>query len=94
MLMFHKPGPYVLLISLSLILIFILGVRYGQSVEKTNKKIDFILSITPTRQPTPTPTLGFQEYKSKKWGIKYTFPDNWQILEASNSASVSFQLKK
>jgi len=92
--MFHKPGPYILLISLSLILIFILGIRYGQSIEKTNKKVDFMLSIVPTQiPPTPTP-ISYQEYKSKKSGIKYTFPTDLEMLESTNSASVSFQLKK
>jgi hypothetical protein len=40
-------------------LIFILGIRYGQRVEKNNKVVDYILSITPypTYTPYPTPEL-------------------------------------
>jgi len=92
--MLRKPGPYILLITLSLILIFILGVRYGQSVEKNNEKVDFYLSLPPTKAP-PTPTaMIYQESKSKKSNIKYTFPANLEMKESTNSASVSFELKK
>ncbi len=54
-----KSKSYLLLFFLALILVFILGVRYGQKVEKTNKIIDYVLSITPRITPTvpisPTP---------------------------------------
>lgn len=50
--------PVFLIFFLILILIFILGVRYGQSIERNNKIIDYILSITPypTYTPYPSPT--------------------------------------
>jgi len=50
-----KTKSYVFLYVMILILIFILGVRYGQRVEKNNKVIDYLLSITPSLLPTPTP---------------------------------------
>jgi len=91
--MSHKIGPYLVLTTLLIILVFILGVRYGQRVEKANKQIDFVLSITPTpKPPTPTP-ISYQDYKSKKWGLKFTFPAHWQIKEATNSPAVFFELK-
>ena len=91
--MSKKSGPYILLITLLLVLVLILGIRYGQNVEKTNKKIDCILSITPTRPPpSPTP-ITYQDYKSKKSGIKYTFPTNLSIKEATNSSAVLFEIK-
>lgn len=54
-----KKASYVFIFFLVLILIFILGVRYGQKVEKNNKVVDYILSITPypTYTPYPTPEL-------------------------------------
>jgi hypothetical protein len=50
-----KNKPHLLLIFLAVILAFILGVRYGQGVEKNNKTVDYLLSITPTHSSSPTP---------------------------------------
>jgi hypothetical protein len=92
--MSQKSGPYILLITLLLILVLILGIRYGQNVEKTNQKVDCVLSITPT-PPPPTPTsITYKDYKSKKNGIKYTFPANLDIKESTNSPAVLFEIKK
>ncbi len=54
-----KKTSYIFLFFLLIVLIFILGVRYGQKVEKNNKVVDYILSITPypTYTPYPTPEL-------------------------------------
>ena len=53
---------YLLLVILILVLAFILGFRSGQKVEKTNEKINYLLSITPTKvPPTPTP-ISYKEY--------------------------------
>lgn len=51
-----KKTSYIFLFLLFIILIFILGVRYGQKVEKNNKVVDYILSITPYPTYTPYPT--------------------------------------
>ena len=52
-----KTKSYALLFAMILILIFILGVRYGQKVEKNDKAVDYILSITPYPTYTPYPTI-------------------------------------
>ena len=89
-----KTKSYIFLFILLLILFFILGVRYGQKVEKNNKVVDYILSITPTKvPPTPTP-ISYKEYKSKKWGLKFTYPDNLQVVESSKSAEILLEIKK
>lgn len=51
----NKPTFFILF--LILILTFILGFRYGQYVEKSNKKIDYILSITSSPTYTPYPEV-------------------------------------
>lgn len=51
-----KKTSYFFLFFLFVVLIFILGVRYGQKVEKNNKVVDYILSITPYPTYTPYPT--------------------------------------
>ena len=86
-----KPKTLVLIVILLLILFFILGVRYGHKVEKTNKVIDFILSITPTPKPTNTPTptpLIFEDYKSKRWGLRFKYPKNFEIKESTTSPEI------
>lgn len=52
-----KKTPYVFLIVLIVVLVFIIGFRSGQKTEKTNKIIDYILSITPYPTYTPYPTI-------------------------------------
>lgn len=92
----HKKGPYILLGTLTIVLIFIVGVRYGQHVEKTNKVINYVLSITPSptmKSVTPTPVV-YQNYKSKKWGLTFTFPDNLQIKESATASAILFEVKK
>ena len=51
-----KIKPYLFLFFLVVILVFILGVRYGQRVEKNNKVVDYILKITPYPTYTPFPS--------------------------------------
>ena len=48
-----KTKSYVFLFVIILILVFILGVRYGQKVEKNNKIVDYLLSITPIPSSAP-----------------------------------------
>jgi len=85
--------PYLFLLTLFIVLVFIVGVRYGQYVEKTNKIINYTLSITPTKPPTPTPTWVFEEYKSKKWGVKFSYPSFLEIKEATNETKIIIDLK-
>ena len=82
---------YLLLVILILVLAFILGFRSGQKVEKTNEKINYLLSITPTKvPPTPTP-ISYKEYKSKKWGLKFTYPADLEVKESSKAPEILFE---
>lgn len=65
-----KKASYVFIFFLVLILIFILGVRYGQTVEKNNKVVDYILSITPYPTYTPYPTAELTKTASVSPTIK------------------------
>lgn len=86
-----KRNPYLLIFILITILVYILGFRYGQSTEKTNEAIDYILSITPTpRPPTPTP-VKYSESTSKRWGIKFQYPSNLVIKESTNTPEIKFE---
>jgi hypothetical protein len=85
----RKLRPYILITTLVLILIFILGVRYGQNVEKANKKINFMISIPP---PKPVPTekpIEFKNYQSKGCNLEFLYPSTLLILnESTNSATL------
>lgn len=89
-----KIKSYLFLFFLICILIFILGVRYGQNVEKNNKVINYLLSITPTSlPPTPIP-VKYKDYKSKKWGLKFTYPAGLEIKEDATAPAILFEIKK
>ncbi len=88
-----KKTPYVFLFTLLIVLVFLVGFRSGQKVEKSNKTINYLLSITPTKiPPSPTPMI-YTEYKSKKWGLKFTYPNNLEIKESTTSSEISFEVK-
>ena len=86
-----KPKTYIFIALLLILLFFTLGVRYGQYVEKQNKVIDYLLSITPTPSPTPTPTITYIEYKSRRFGLKFIYPKGWQIEEATKGSEIRFR---
>jgi hypothetical protein len=85
-----KSKPYLVLFLLLLILVFILGIRYGQKVEKTNKVINYVLSITPTAPISPTP-LKYATSESKIWKIKFTYPSFLKVKEDASKSSVIFE---
>jgi len=89
-----KTESYIFIVVLIVISVFILGVRYGQKIEKNNKKVEYIMKITPTiPSPSPIP-IKYTEYKSKKWGIKFTYPDNLEIKEDATAPAILFKYGK
>jgi hypothetical protein len=70
----RKKVPYIFLGILIVIVIFILGVKLGGRVEKTNKVIDVILSLPPTKTPAPTKPIAFDTFKHKECGIQFLYP--------------------
>lgn len=77
-----------------MILVFIFGVRYGQSIEKNNKVVDYLLKITPTK-PASTPTpIKYIDYKSKRWGIKFTYPSGLEVKEDATAPAILFRYEK
>lgn len=84
-----KRGPFILLLVLSLILIFIFGVRYGQRVEKTNKAINYLLSLPPTKPPEPTQKpLSFQTYINKDCAVQFLYPVTVNLVKNSTFSAV------
>ena len=85
----QKKLPYIFLFILVIILIFVIGTRYGQSVERTNKVINFIMSITPTKAitPTPMPTITYLTYTQKGCGLAFLYPSTMTVVTESTSAA-------
>ncbi len=80
-----KRGPFILIALLLIVLIFIVGVRYGQRVQTTNKAISLILSQAPS-QPTATSVpLRFSTYTSKGCGFEVLYPSTVDIVKESTS---------
>jgi len=85
-----KSKSYLLLSFLVCVLAFILGVRYGQKVEKANKVINYFLSITPTKMPVPTP-FKYATSESKIWKIKFTYPSSLKVKEDPTKSAILFE---
>lgn len=91
----NKIGPIILVVVLIVVLFFILGVRYGQKVEQSNKVINYLLSITPTRIPPTQQSLEFVSYKNTKCGIEFLYPSSLKLDQQGTwSAQFSENKKK
>lgn len=87
-------GPYFLLTILAILLFFIVGVRYGQRVEKENKKISYLLSLAPTKTVSPTEVpLQFRTYSHADCAIQFLYPSLLK-LEKETSTSATFVKNK
>lgn len=86
-----KLKSYFFISFLIVVLFFILGIRYGQRVEKNNKLVDYLLSLpSPTPKISPTPLI-YKDYKSKRWGLKFTFPAGLEVKESTTAPEILFE---
>ena len=82
-----KSLPYIFLAFLCAILLFILGVRYGQRVEQTNKAISYLVHLPPSPPVAPTLSpLGFSTYTHSLCGVSFLIPN---LIERKNESSTS-----
>ena len=86
----NQYTPYIFLGILMTVFVFILGLRYGQKVEKDNKVINYLISLPPTKSvPTNIP-LEFKTYENKNCHIKFLYPSKLIINNiGSNSAELT-----
>jgi len=87
--MFRKKGPIFLLIFLLFILIFVIGVRYGQTIERVNKFIDYLPKLTPAPSPTPAKELSYLRYHFDSCSVSFVYPSDLTLTETSGSARFS-----
>ncbi len=83
-----KRASIVLLLILVIVLIFIVGVRYGQKVEKTNKIVNYLISIPPSATLQPTqPKVEFKKYTNKACGVEFLYLSQFEKLQESSEAA-------
>ena len=90
----NRITPYLFLIFLTVLLFFILGFRYGQKVENTNKMTQLLVSIppSPTSQPT-SPPLAFKTYRNEGCGISFLYPASFSLEKESSVGAIFFGKK-
>ncbi len=93
--MVRKYAPNILLLALILITTFLFGVKYGQKVEKFDKYLQFILSLTPTpkQEQTNNKTYKFKILQWKECGLKFVYPESFEIKKNSRTLELTFQKK-
>jgi len=94
--MSKKSLPYFFLAFLFVVLVFILGVRYGQQVEKVNKNVSYLMSLPPSPTIAPTaPPLAFSEYAHEGCKVSFLIPNELEkTTESTSSALFSSRNKK
>lgn len=100
----RKTTPYFFLGFLLLVLLFIVGVRYGQRVERTNKLTSYLVSIVPSATLAPsTAPLAFKTYKHALCGVQFLLPISFTtvkegsegaMLQDAGTIKVSFECQK
>lgn len=82
-----QKTPLILLLSLTAVLIFIVGIRYGQHVESTNKQNAYNFSLIPKVVPsTPAKQIKYGVFTHKPCKVEFVIPDN---LKKTTESSVS-----
>lgn len=87
--------PFIFLFILLIIFFFIIGVRYGQRVEKANKIIDYALSLppSPTLQPTQVP-LEFKTLTIKQCSLQFVYPNFLNPEKETSTSAVLIKEKQ
>ena len=83
----NKKGPYFLIGSLVLVIFFIAGLQYGKQVEKANKTITALLSVSPTRPDEPI-KISYDRFKHKECGVSFVYPSLISLLKQSSTSAV------
>ncbi len=85
-----RKAPYIFLLVLFIIVVFLVGINYGKQVEKANKAIQFVLSITPSVAATPLPIkpITFNTYKQLTCGVQFLYPDTLEVEKESTNEAV------
>ncbi len=82
-----KKAPYIFLLVLFIILVFVVGIRYGQRVERANRTIDYLKKYLPTQEPTPE--VEFATINHDECGILFLAPKNLKVEKTKSGLTAS-----
>ncbi len=82
-----KKGPYILIGGLFLIVTFIAGLQYGKQVEKANKIITAVLSISPTSPQKPL-EISYIRFEHAQCGVSFVYPSLISVIKQSSSSAL------
>ena len=86
-----QKTPLILLLSLTAVLIFIVGIRYGQHVESTNKQNAYNFKLATQVAPTTQlKQIKYVTYSHKQCKVEFVIPDSLKKLKES-TVSASFK---
>lgn len=80
-----KRSSLWFLFALVVILVFVVGVRYGQNVAETNKTISYLLSVTPTKAVVDK--LEFKTYNHPGCGLDFLYPNQLTVPKEKESST-------
>jgi hypothetical protein len=90
-----RRAPFIVIAILGTFLVFAGGVRYGQRVEKVNKRIDYLVSLTPpqpTASPQPTPlSVQYKTYSNKLCAVSFLYPSYLKTAKETSQSAVLAQ---
>ncbi len=88
-----KKGPLFLLASLTIVLVFIVGVRYGQHVADTNKQINYLLTVTPAKA-MPKPSIEYKSFTHAGCNFSFLYPSNLEVSKQTTQSAVLSEAKE
>lgn len=79
--------PILFLLILFSICIFIVGIKYGESVAKTDTIISYIRKTYPTQKPVPTSEekIKYITFEAKDCNISFVYPSNLKKTIVANA---------
>lgn len=87
----RKITPYFFLLVLFLIIVFIIGIKYGKKIEQSDKRIHYLVNIKPSPTVTPIlePTITYITFIHEDCGISFLYPSYLEkISQSSDSAQI------
>ncbi len=84
-----KQTPYIFLLALIFIIVFIVGIKYGKKVEQTDKTIHYLVNQKPTPSLAPIiqPTITYLNFQHKECGVSFLYPSYIEVINQSSSAA-------
>lgn len=84
----NDKAPFFLLFGLTVVLVFVIGLRYGQYVERTNTQNAVVASSTPEPKMIPKKPVGYSSFKHNGCGVELLIPTSLSKASESSTSAV------